>query len=353
MAFLTNCNRHSPGEERVPGAGRALGTSPWGLPCKEWRLSYWGARDLHKPWARLAVRQVACGAASEGSFCRKQWDRERGGTNPRQLSVCPSASLSSGWLVPHGTLQPPEGVCRLRLGVRLSLLSCLKLIGLALGAETATPLMLLCITCNNTGPRFCKPGEIFLANLPGFLWSNERREARKERKTNIQIQGKVQTWGVTTVNAWLLSPAAQNLRWMAPEVFTQCTRYTIKADVFSYALCLWELLTGEIPFAHLKPGKMLNKLIFKFLWTREGAALCNINQYFPGVSYEVLRSRVQWKAWNYPTAIAWITYILATDNLDFLTQFWDYERVTLIVGLLSLTSVGHSLVHLLLERVPV
>lgn len=49
-------------------------------------------------------------------------------------------------------------------------------------------------------------------------------------------------------------PWAQNLRWMAPEVFTQCTRYTIKADVFSYALCLWELLTGEIPFAHLKPG---------------------------------------------------------------------------------------------------
>uniref|UniRef100_A0A8C9MZG7 Serine/threonine-protein kinase TNNI3K n=1 Tax=Serinus canaria TaxID=9135 RepID=A0A8C9MZG7_SERCA len=46
----------------------------------------------------------------------------------------------------------------------------------------------------------------------------------------------------------------QNLRWMAPEVFTQCTRYTIKADVFSYALCLWELLTGEIPFAHLKPA---------------------------------------------------------------------------------------------------
>ena len=58
-------------------------------------------------------------------------------------------------------------------------------------------------------------------------------------------------------------PHMQNLRWMAPEVFTQCTRYTIKADVFSYALCLWELLTGEIPFAHLKPGKMLSELMFK------------------------------------------------------------------------------------------
>ncbi|KAK4289572.1 hypothetical protein Pmani_037467 [Petrolisthes manimaculis] len=45
-----------------------------------------------------------------------------------------------------------------------------------------------------------------------------------------------------------------NLRWMAPEVFTQCTRYSIKADVFSFGLCLWELLASELPFAHLKPA---------------------------------------------------------------------------------------------------
>lgn len=64
-----------------------------------------------------------------------------------------------------------------------------------------------------------------------------------------------------TADVWLLCPGGQNLRWMAPEVFTQCTRYTIKADVFSYALCLWELLTGEIPFAHLKPGNTLNEFI--------------------------------------------------------------------------------------------
>ena len=41
---------------------------------------------------------------------------------------------------------------------------------------------------------------------------------------------------------------------MAPEVFTQCTKYSIKADVFSYALCFWELLAGELPFSHLKPA---------------------------------------------------------------------------------------------------
>ena len=41
---------------------------------------------------------------------------------------------------------------------------------------------------------------------------------------------------------------------MAPEVFTQCTKYSIKADVFSFALCFWELLAGELPFSHLKPA---------------------------------------------------------------------------------------------------
>jgi len=45
-----------------------------------------------------------------------------------------------------------------------------------------------------------------------------------------------------------------NLRWMAPEVFTQCTKYSVKADVFSFALCFWELLAGELPFSHLKPA---------------------------------------------------------------------------------------------------
>ncbi|KRZ97039.1 Serine/threonine-protein kinase TNNI3K [Trichinella sp. T8] len=44
-----------------------------------------------------------------------------------------------------------------------------------------------------------------------------------------------------------------NLRWMAPEIFLQSGSYTTKADVFSYALCVWEIYTGDIPFVHLKP----------------------------------------------------------------------------------------------------
>ncbi len=41
---------------------------------------------------------------------------------------------------------------------------------------------------------------------------------------------------------------------MAPEVFTQCTKYSVQADVFSYALCFWELMASELPFPHLKPA---------------------------------------------------------------------------------------------------
>jgi serine/threonine-protein kinase TNNI3K len=46
----------------------------------------------------------------------------------------------------------------------------------------------------------------------------------------------------------------QNLRWMAPEIFTQSVRYTVRADMFSYSLSLWELFSGELPFGHLKPA---------------------------------------------------------------------------------------------------
>ena len=74
-----------------------------------------------------------------------------------------------------------------------------------------------------------------------------------------------------------------NLRWMAPEVFTQCTKYSGKvgrvqsetsscilsscllsqADVFSFGLCLWELLAAELPFSHLKPAAAAADMAFR------------------------------------------------------------------------------------------
>ncbi|CAJ0941782.1 unnamed protein product, partial [Mesorhabditis belari] len=54
-----------------------------------------------------------------------------------------------------------------------------------------------------------------------------------------------------------------NLRWMAPEVFSQSGRYDRKADVFSYGLCLWELHSAELPFSHLKPAAAAAEMTYK------------------------------------------------------------------------------------------
>ncbi|KRX82835.1 Serine/threonine-protein kinase TNNI3K, partial [Trichinella sp. T6] len=54
-----------------------------------------------------------------------------------------------------------------------------------------------------------------------------------------------------------------NLRWMAPEIFLQSGSYTTKADVFSYALCVWEIYTGDIPFVHLKPATAAAEMAYR------------------------------------------------------------------------------------------
>ena len=71
------------------------------------------------------------------------------------------------------------------------------------------------------------------------------------------------------LNPWEENMTKQpgNLRWMAPEVFTQCTKYSATADVFSYALCFWELLSGELPFAHLKPAAAAADMAYRFVNT--------------------------------------------------------------------------------------
>ncbi len=59
---------------------------------------------------------------------------------------------------------------------------------------------------------------------------------------------------------------------MAPEIFTQCGRYDRKADVFSYALCIWEIHAAELPFAQLKPAAAAAEMAYK-----RGANLQNYN----------------------------------------------------------------------------
>ncbi|CAG7860728.1 unnamed protein product [Brassica rapa] len=65
---------------------------------------------------------------------------------------------------------------------------------------------------------------------------------------------KVADFGVARVQieSGVMTAETGTYRWMAPEVIEH-KPYTHKADVFSYAIVLWELLTGDIPYAFLTP----------------------------------------------------------------------------------------------------
>ncbi|KAK4741490.1 hypothetical protein SAY87_025078 [Trapa incisa] len=66
---------------------------------------------------------------------------------------------------------------------------------------------------------------------------------------------KVADFGVARVMAaesGVMTAETGTYRWMAPEVIGH-KKYDHKADVFSFGILLWELLTGELPYAYLTP----------------------------------------------------------------------------------------------------
>ena len=48
--------------------------------------------------------------------------------------------------------------------------------------------------------------------------------------------------------------------WMAPEIFEN-KDYTIKADVFSFAVCSWEILARKTPYANLQSPHAIMKFV--------------------------------------------------------------------------------------------
>ncbi|KAL6497932.1 Serine/threonine-protein kinase sty46 [Orobanche hederae] len=65
---------------------------------------------------------------------------------------------------------------------------------------------------------------------------------------------KVADFGVARVKAQtgVMTAETGTYRWMAPEVIEH-KRYDHKADVFSFGVLLWELLTGKLPYEYLTP----------------------------------------------------------------------------------------------------
>uniref|UniRef100_A0A6N2M1E4 non-specific serine/threonine protein kinase n=1 Tax=Salix viminalis TaxID=40686 RepID=A0A6N2M1E4_SALVM len=65
---------------------------------------------------------------------------------------------------------------------------------------------------------------------------------------------KVADFGVSRVQTQteVMTAETGTYRWMAPEVIEH-KPYDYKADVFSFGIVMWELLTGELPYSYLTP----------------------------------------------------------------------------------------------------
>jgi serine/threonine protein kinase len=57
-----------------------------------------------------------------------------------------------------------------------------------------------------------------------------------------------------------LNSKVGSLNWCAPEILLQSMPYTDKADVYSFGMVLWELLTHEAPFAGMHPLQIVRAI---------------------------------------------------------------------------------------------
>ncbi|KAK9850773.1 hypothetical protein WJX84_012168 [Apatococcus fuscideae] len=93
----------------------------------------------------------------------------------------------------------------------------------------------------------------------GMDYLHKRRIIHRDLKAANLLMDEVGTvkigdFGVARVldSAGVMTAETGTYRWMAPEVIEH-SPYNHQADVFSFAIVIWELLTGRVPYADMTP----------------------------------------------------------------------------------------------------
>ncbi|KAK4390857.1 Serine/threonine-protein kinase STY46 [Sesamum angolense] len=88
--------------------------------------------------------------------------------------------------------------------------------------------------------------------IPKLIYLSLHKCMRRTKHAMTVV--KIADFGVARVQlqSGIMTAETGTYRWMAPEVIEH-KPYNHKADVFSFGIVLWELLTGKLPYAHLTP----------------------------------------------------------------------------------------------------
>ena len=62
-------------------------------------------------------------------------------------------------------------------------------------------------------------------------------------------------------DATQMTGMAGTFHWMAPEVMQSDENYTHKADVYSYGIVMWEIMSRDPPFKSLRPHEIMSGVI--------------------------------------------------------------------------------------------
>lgn len=59
----------------------------------------------------------------------------------------------------------------------------------------------------------------------------------------------------------MMTGLAGTFHWMAPEVLQSDTNYSHKADVYSFGIVMWEIMSREPPFKGLRPHEIMAQVV--------------------------------------------------------------------------------------------
>lgn len=89
-----------------------------------------------------------------------------------------------------------------------------------------------------------------LVHLPRCSTAQHSAAHNRREHKGVCVQVKIADFGVARLvdKDSIMTAETGTYRWMAPEVIEH-KAYDNKADIFSFGIVLWELLTGKVPYA--------------------------------------------------------------------------------------------------------